>query len=74
MRKAWDDRMEHIGRHLDPHAGRNRAVDGERDVCSAMDVELVQWAERVGVIERVGGGWRLSGSEDMDVDAEGESE
>jgi len=58
--EAWDQRMEHVARHLD-RASLQQEPDvefgGENDVC------LTGWAGRedVGIIERVaGGGWKLA--------------
>ncbi|KAK1754556.1 zinc finger protein ZIC 5 [Echria macrotheca] len=55
---AWDQRMEHVARHLDRAAQGSEspvAFGGERDRC------LTQWAGsgEVGIIELVGGRWVL---------------
>ncbi|KAH6674415.1 hypothetical protein B0J14DRAFT_40371 [Halenospora varia] len=70
---TWDDRMEHVGKHLEKAAvsGNNKiVVEQERDVL------LLGWAEREGIIERrIGGGWRLVGcGRSEDEDAEGEDD
>ncbi len=73
---CWDDRMEHVGKHLEKAAqstGANRF-----EVKQENDELLVNWALREGVIEGVPGkgGWRLvvGGARVDDVDAEGEEE
>ncbi|KAE8453933.1 hypothetical protein EG329_007709 [Mollisiaceae sp. DMI_Dod_QoI] len=73
---CWDDRMEHVGKHLE-----RAASAGERDVGKVVDQGrdelLVRWAlkERI-VEERPGGGLRLVvGKREVDdEDAEGEME
>lgn len=73
---CWDDRMEHVGKHLE-----RAASAGERDVRKAVDQGrdefLIRWAlkERI-VEERPGGGLRLVvGKREVDdEDAEGEME
>ena len=85
-RSAWEERMEHVARHLER---------GEKE--EEEDVELREWMVREGLIRWVGGGgakggsgggrWRVVGTgkkragweddgdgEDLDVDAEGEEE
>lgn len=73
---CWDDRMEHVGKHLEKAA----ASPGKGEVRQENDGLLVQWAVREGIIEsRAGGnGYRLcvAGRESRvdDEDAEGEEE
>ena len=67
-KKAWDERMEHIGKHLDP-------VNGIIEVNHQQDPLLVEWAQIEGVVERVSTGWRLAGTGALeDIDAIGEEE
>jgi len=49
---SWDDRMEHVARHLE----QGTAADEERE-----DVRLQEWMVGEGLLERVGGGWRVVG-------------
>lgn len=74
---CWDDRMEHVGKHLE------KCASGGEEVRQEDDGLLVEWARREGIVERrVGGGWRLGGGwaergeeeEGDDVDADGEDE
>lgn len=70
---TWDDRMEHVGKHLEKAAGGNGAAveQGEDDL-------LVDWALREGVIEgKTGGGFRFClnngarvSNDDLDADGE----
>lgn len=79
---AWDDRMEHVGKHLEKTASGGSAggqhaklvVEHERDEL------LVAWALRERIVERrpggeyrLCGGWKENGGGE-DVDAEGEDE
>jgi len=67
-KKAWDERMEHIGKHLDP-------VNGIIEVNHQQDPLLVEWAQIEGIVERVSTGWRLAGTGALeDIDAIGEEE
>lgn len=83
-RGAWDDRMEHVGKHLERGAG-----EGSGHVDQGDDRYLVSWALREGIVEGkpgVVGEFRLcvgerggkvevrDASEEVDVDAEGEDE
>jgi hypothetical protein len=73
---CWDDRMEHVGKHLEKAAlstGQNKLVVEQQD-----DKFLVDWALREGIIERkLSGGYRLcvpgNGAVE-DEDADGEEE
>jgi hypothetical protein len=77
-RKAWEERMEHVGKHLDPvQAGKDDVVRNENDAL------FIKWAEAEGLIVRkASGGWRLPNAEDEiatggdgeDEDADGEDE
>ncbi|KAE9378343.1 hypothetical protein N431DRAFT_329622 [Stipitochalara longipes BDJ] len=75
---CWDDRMEHVGKHLEKAAASTGAY--KFDVRQEDDQLLVQWALREGIVEsRPGGnGYRLcvAGRESRveDEDAEGEEE
>ncbi|PMD25521.1 hypothetical protein NA56DRAFT_546282, partial [Hyaloscypha hepaticicola] len=54
---CWDDRMEHVGKHLEKAAGSSAEIRQESDGL------LVQWAVREGIVESKGGnGYRLCGS------------
>jgi hypothetical protein len=70
---CWDDRMEHVGKHLEKTAGT-------AEIRQENDALLVQWAVREGIVESRGGahGYRLctAGRESRvdDEDAEGEEE
>jgi hypothetical protein len=72
---CWDDRMEHVGKHLEKAAGMKGV-----EVRQENDGLLVQWALREGIVEpRTGGnGYKLcaAGRESRvdDEDAEGEEE
>lgn len=69
---AWDERMEHVGKHLEKGMS----------VRQGDDELLVGWAEHEGVVERKGNRWRFCGGAPAsgkaglvdDVDAEGEDE
>ncbi|EHL01788.1 putative PR domain zinc finger protein 10 [Glarea lozoyensis 74030] len=73
---TWDDRMEHVGKHLEKAAaGVGECVRQEDDAL------LVEWAAREGILMRKPGfsGWRLcvdngNGKKDEDRDADGEEE
>lgn len=49
---AWDDRMEHVGKHLDKGV----------EIDQGADALLVKWAQRTGIIERRGSRWGFPGS------------
>lgn len=49
---SWDERMEHVARHLE----QGTTADKERE-----DVRLQEWMVGEGLLERVGGGWRVVG-------------
>ena len=73
---CWDDRMEHVGKHLEKAAlstGPNKMVVEQQD-----DQLLVDWALREGIIERkLSGGFRLpvpGNAPVEDEDADGEEE
>lgn len=73
---CWDDRMEHVGKHLEKVAAMAKSAEVRQE----NDVLLVQWALREGIIEskQGGNGYRLcSGGRETrvgDEDAEGEEE
>ena len=68
QKKAWDERMEHIGKHLDP-------VGDISEVNHQHDPFLVEWAQLEGIVEQVSTGWRLAGTgAEEDIDAIGEEE
>lgn len=75
---CWDERMEHVGKHLE-HA----ASSGERDIGAVIDQGrdrfLVDWAAKERIIEiKTTGGYRLcvggGTKRDDDEDADGELE
>ncbi|KAG9241313.1 hypothetical protein BJ878DRAFT_234658 [Calycina marina] len=68
-KKAWDDRMEHIGKHLDAAGGGMGGINHQHDQL------FVDWAQLEGIIERVSNGWRMAGTgcaEELDADGEEE--
>ena len=79
-----DDRMEHVGKHLEKAAGSTNTGLHKLVVEQQDDQFLVDWALREGIIERkASGGFRLPGpgnaaageeEEDEDEDADGEDE
>jgi hypothetical protein len=72
---CWDDRMEHVAKHLE-----KVATTGKGEVRQENDGLLVQWALREGIVEGKpgGNGYRLcvAGRDSRvdDEDAEGEEE
>jgi hypothetical protein len=76
---CWDERMEHVGKHLEKAA---TTAPGEKVevVEQGNDALLVEWALREGIIEgRPGGGFRLclnTGARvrNDNLDADGEDE
>jgi hypothetical protein len=68
---CWDDRMEHVGKHLE-----KAAASGSFEVEQGDDDLLVNWAMREHIMEhRAGGGYKLCGAwyektEDIDADAD----
>jgi hypothetical protein len=71
--EAWDQRMEHVARHLDAASqGReaNVVFGGEHDTC------LTEWAGRedVAIIERDGGRWVLAKGNTSTAQAKGRAE
>lgn len=77
---CWDERMEHVGKHLERAAtttGMNKVVVEQGD-----DDLLLGWALREGIIDtKIGGGFRLllgggtrAVADDADADAEGEDD
>lgn len=72
---CWDDRMEHVGKHLEKAAISTGA--DKITVHQEYDRLLVDWATHEHIIEqKAGGGYRLSGAwfEGADVDAEGDDD
>jgi len=77
---CWDDRMEHVGKHLEKAATTSGINKGS--VEQGDDDLLVEWALRERIIERrPGGGFRLAltsgtrvANEDIDADADGEDD
>jgi len=73
---CWDERMEHVGKHLEKAASSPGA--GKFEVHQEDDTLLVDWALREHIVERtVVGGFRLAGQwfeSGEDADAEGEEE
>lgn len=72
---SWDERMEHVGKHLEQAA---RAAKGTvAELRQEDDRYFVEWAEREGIIERrLGGSYGLVGLtiSDGEADADGEDE
>jgi hypothetical protein len=72
--KCWDDHMEHVAKHLENAAN----IKGAPSVHHEDDQSLVSWALNEGVIELVGGVFKLIPTETyferLEQDAEGESE
>ncbi|KAK0613471.1 hypothetical protein B0T14DRAFT_498954 [Immersiella caudata] len=71
--EAWDQRMEHVARHLDAASqGREASVvfGGEHDTC------LTEWAgrEEVAIIERDGGRWVLAKGNTSTAHGKGKAE
>ncbi|PQE04775.1 C2H2 finger domain-containing protein [Rutstroemia sp. NJR-2017a BBW] len=60
---CWDERMEHVGKHLEKLAAVEEEEERRRGVVRQEGDELfIEWAEGEGIVERVGGrGWRLCG-------------
>jgi hypothetical protein len=54
---CWDDRMEHVGKHLEQAAASSRQYQNE--VRQEDDKLLVQWALREGIVEVRGNGYQL---------------
>jgi hypothetical protein len=74
---SWDDRMEHVGRHLEkttlsPNGdAANNAIEQESDEF------MTQWALKERIIERKGSGYRFCNdgpTDNEDGDADGEEE
>lgn len=71
---SWDERMEHVGKHLEKVGGGAAAGNGasskadaitHREIAEGVDGDLLQWSLREGIVEeKVGGGWRLCGVAD----------
>jgi hypothetical protein len=73
---SWDERMEHVGRHLEKITAAGNGGGKER-IEQESDEFMIEWAVRERIIEeRVGGGFRLCGDGGLgdEADAEGEGE
>lgn len=72
--KCWDDRMEHVAKHLEKVA----STRGSASVQHENDEQLVNWALNEGIIELADGVYKLipiaAWLEVLDQDAEGEDE
>lgn len=71
---GWDERMEHVGRHLE---GEKEKGGEKVEVREEEDHELINWAVGEGIIESSPAGWIFSmggGKVEEDLDAEGEDE
>jgi hypothetical protein len=76
---CWDEKMEHVGRHLEAVAAmKAKAVDGSEveRLDQGDDHFMVEWAFSSGIIDRrLGGGWILcSMANDGEADADGDDE
>jgi hypothetical protein len=76
---SWDDRMEHVGRHLEKASATTNGAAVNEIVEQESDEFMIEWALRERIIERrTSGGYRLhndSGpADDEDGDADGEDE
>lgn len=73
---CWDERMEHVGKHLEKAALSSGA--GKFEVRQEDDELLVNWAVKEHIVDRTAnGGFKLAGQwyeTDDDEDAEGEDE
>lgn len=73
-RKCWDDRMEHVAKHLEEAANADGAITVRHDD----DELLVKWALKERIVEVVGGKYKLISPgvflETLDQDAEGEDD
>ncbi|RFU32324.1 hypothetical protein B7463_g4025, partial [Scytalidium lignicola] len=71
---CWDDRMEHIGKHLEKVVS-GRADEEEKVIIrNEEDRLLVNWALSQGIIERKGNGYALCSKNKFEIDAEGEED
>ncbi|KAH8820815.1 hypothetical protein F5884DRAFT_61724 [Xylogone sp. PMI_703] len=68
---CWDDRMEHIGKHLEKVVA-GRAEEDAVIIRNEDDKLLVDWALSQNIIEHKGNGYALCSKDKMDADAEGE--
>lgn len=72
--KCWDDRMEHVAKHLEKVA----ETRGAASVQHQNDELLVKWAQSEGIIDRVDGGYKLipmnTWLDGLDQDAECEDD
>ena len=72
--KCWDDRMEHVAKHLEKVA----EIRGAASVQHQNDELLVKWAQNEGIIDRVDGEYKLIPMnpwlEGLDEDAEASCE
>lgn len=72
--KCWDDRMEHVAKHLEKSTGTR----GSSSVKHDNDGLLVSWALKEGIIEHVDGVYKLipiaAWLDGLDQDADGEDE
>lgn len=78
-KNCWDDRMEHVGKHLET-AAKATKKDGQPEIVETGDEVLVEWAIRECILERTRNGDLVllpSGSTAQandDMDAEGDYE
>lgn len=59
---AWDERMEHVGRHAEGARAERATAQKDGHVALGVDELLVKWAVREGVVRADGGGgWVFAG-------------
>jgi hypothetical protein len=76
---SWDDRMEHVGRHLEKMNTIGNGAASNEVIEQESDEFMIEWALTERIIERrPSGGYKLyneaSGADDEDGDADGEDE
>jgi hypothetical protein len=76
---SWDDRMEHVGRHLEKMTTIGNGAASNEVIEQESDEFMIEWALTERIIERrPSGGYKLyneaSGADDEDGDADGEDE
>ena len=76
---SWDDRMEHVGRHLEKASATSNGPAVNEIVEQESDEFMIEWALTERIIERkTSGGYRLHSeagpANDEDGDADGEDE
>jgi predicted DNA-binding protein len=76
---SWDERMEHVGKHLEKTSATSNGATVNEIVEQESDEFMIEWALRERIIERrTSGGYRLhsdaglANDEDGDADCEDE--